>query len=586
MGLPVPAASDRRVWDDVDEPTIRGLLARGEATLGEPWPLPLASGYARFHRDGDRDSYEQILWARQERLTRAAVLAAATLDPRWIDEAADGVILLCEQSSWCWPAHDETFRRHGAVVPTVTDPWVDLGAGDVAALLAWTDHLLGDQFDERMPGVRARIRHEVQLRVLRPFQQRRDWRWLGLDGPVGNWTAWIHGDILTAALQLEPDPGLIGAAVAGLRRFAAGLPADGAIDEGYHYWWFGACRLLEALELIGEDPPPTETVAFPHRMQLGDPWHLNHADGPARPLPDMPWAALHRAARRAGDFEAQAYAAAHRRPQDGVAHESDGVGRVIRALTDPQWVAARPGPAPLPRDVWLPSTQVRIARPRAGSAAGLTLAIKGGHNDEHHNHNDVGSFVVALGGVPVVVDPGRPTYTAQTFGPDRYSIWTMRSGWHNVPTIGGAEQEPGREFAARAVAAGDDGLLLDIAGAYPRTHVKSWVRDARLDRTAGRITLRDAWEITPAAGEAPTLIHLVLAGDVTAGPGRAEVIALDGAGVLMLTWEPAVPCRTVVRELDDPQLSGVWGERLTRLDIDVTGLGTVGSLELTCEERR
>ena len=51
---------------------------------------------------------------------------------------------------------------------------------------------------------------------------------------------------------------------------------------------------------------------------------------------------------------------------------------------------------------------------------GLTLAAKGGHNGESHNHNDVGSFIVAVDGVPAVADAGRPTYTAQTFGPDRY----------------------------------------------------------------------------------------------------------------------------------------------------------------------
>lgn len=585
MSLPVPTATDRRVWDDVDEPTLRALAARAEADRGAPWPVPLASGYARYFRDGDRDEYEQVLWARQERLTRAAVLAAATLDPMWIDDVADGVTLLCEQSSWCWPAHDDTYARHGAIVPTVTDPYVDLGAGDVAALLAWVDHLLGEQLDERVPGLRARIRHEVDRRVLTPFQQRRDWHWLGLDGPVGNWTAWIHGDILAAALQLRPDPDLIDLAVAGLDRFAAALPPDGAIDEGYHYWWNGACRLLEALELAGRPGPPTETVAFPHRMHLGGPWHLNHADGPARPAPDLPWAALHRAARRAGDREAMAYAAAHRRPDQGVAHESEGLGRMLRALTDPEWVDARPAPAPLPRDVWLPSTQVRVARPQAGSAAGLTLAVKGGHNGEHHNHNDVGSFVVALGGVPVIVDAGRPTYTAQTFGPDRYSIWTMQSGWHNVPTIRGTQQRAGREFQARSVTATDDGITLDVAGAYPRTDVR-WVRTAELDRTTGRIVVRDAWEMAPAEGEAPTVLHLLLAGAVSTAPGRAEVTALDGAGVLTLTWSPAVPCRTVVRDLDDPMLSSVWGERLTRLDIDVTGIGPIGSLELTCEEQR
>ena len=89
------------------------------------------------------------------------------------------------------------------------------------------------------------------------------------------------------------------------------------------------------------------------------------------------------------------------------------------------------------------------------SAAGLTLAVKGGHNGEHHNHNDVGSFVVASDGVPVIVDAGRPTYTAQTFGPDRYAIWTMQSGWHNVPVIGGREQLPGAAHAARDVVGRD-----------------------------------------------------------------------------------------------------------------------------------
>ena len=44
-------------------------------------------------------------------------------------------------------------------------------------------------------------------------------------------------------------------------------------------------------------------------------------------------------------------------------------------------------------------------------------------------------MVVAAGGVPVLIDPGRPTYTAQTFGPRRYEIWTMRGDWHNVPLV-------------------------------------------------------------------------------------------------------------------------------------------------------
>jgi hypothetical protein len=600
--LPVPPATDRGTWADgrVDEPTLRDLRGRGRAELGTPWPVPLGSGYARYFRDGDRDGYEQVVFAREQRLSRAAVLAAVTLDPAWIDEAADGAVLLCEQSSWCWPAHDDTYQRHASVLPTVTDPYLDLGAGEVAGQLAWLDHLLGDQFDRRVPGLRARIRHEVDRRVLTPFQSRRDWHWLGLDGDVHNWNPWIHGNVLVAALRLVDDPArratLVDLVVEGLDRYAASLPADGAIDEGYAYWWNGACRLLEALDVLayatggalGDLPLDAlrETVAFPHRVHLGGAWYLNLADGQARPPRHQPWDALHRAARRIGDRDAEAHAAAHRRPAGPAGHESHGLGRLLRALTDRAWLAAVPGSSPLPRDTWFASTQVLLARPEAGTPSGLTLAAKGGHNGEHHNHNDVGSVVVAVGGVPVLVDAGRPTYTRQTFGPDRYDIWTMQSSWHNVPEIAGQAQPAGSAYAARdvRVTVGDDGsaLTMDLAAAYPPgPAVRRWRRTAGLDRQTGRVTVTDTWD-----ADGPSRLHYLIAGELRLGDGQAEIIAPYGAGVVRLRWEPGVPVTTTVRELDDPMLSDVWGGRLTRLEMDVTALGPVGRLDLDMEEQR
>lgn len=594
--LPVPSAEQ---WADrVPRDAVRSLVDGARADLGSPWPQPRASAAARVHRDGDRDGYEQEVFARQRRLSRAVVAALSDDDPRYLDAVADGVWLLCEQSSWCWPAHDDTFRRHGSVLATVTDPFLDLGAGEVVGQLAWIDHVLGSRLDDRYPGLRRRIRHEARLRVIDPFLRRRDWHWLGLDGHVHNWNPWIHGNVLVAALVLCDDTPererIVALAAQGLDRYVAALPDDGAIDEGYAYWWNGACRALEALDLLAYatdgawDPVPAvpalrETVAFPHRSHLGGPWYVNLADGPARPPAEQPWHALHRAARAVGDDDARRHAAAQRRDGAAPATEDAGLGRLLRALTDDAWVAETHGSSPLPADVWLASTQVWLARERAGSDAGLTVVLKGGHNAENHNHNDVGSVIVASDGVPVIVDAGRPTYTAQTFGPDRYEIWTMQSDWHSIPRIAGSAQPAGAAFAAsdpRVTRTNDlSELDLEIAGAYPPGAAGSWRRRATLRRRSRDVVIDDRWE---AAGPG-TEVRLLLAGTVTTGAGWAHVVPLDGARPVRITWPADAPHAIVVRELDDPMLSGVWGPHLTRLAV---GVDDRAELRVTVEQER
>lgn len=610
--LPVPAADRRQVWDGdhglLDRATVHDLQRRAGAERGTWWPQPLLRSYARCFRDGDREEYEALIAERQWRLSRATVLAAVTQEQSWLDEVADGVLLLCEQSTWCWPAHEELPRRLGQVLPSPDEPFLDLGAGEVVGQLAWVDQVLGAMLDERAPGLRARIRREARTRVIEPFLQRRDWHWLGLDGDAHNWNPWIHGNVIVAALRLVDDPAqrarTIALAVEGLDRYLAVLPDDGAIDEGYGYWWNGACRALEALDLLHHAtdgaldafaiPPLRATVAFPHRMHLGGDWYLNVSDNPARQPEQPPWHSLYRAALRVGDDDARRHAAAHRRPGEPVADERQGLGRLLRALTDRDWLDASCARSPLPREVWLPSTQVLLARCEPGTARGLTLAIKGGHNGENHNHNDVGSVVVAVNGVPVLVDAGRPTYTAQTFGPDRYAIWTMRSSWHNVPEIRGTAQATGAAFAARAVTVdlADDtaALRLDLAGAYPRPDVRHWWRTARLDRRHDRVTIVDEWSFTdprPADGGcAPTCLHLLLAGEVELADGRITITAPQAAGTVILSWSAAAAqVQAEVRILDDPWLTRVWGDHLTRLTISPGDLPN-GTLTLTAEVGR
>ena len=73
--LPVAPASDRSVWSAaasaVDAVGVRELLGRAQADLAEVWGVPLASAAARVHRDGNRDAWEAVVFARQRRLSRS-----------------------------------------------------------------------------------------------------------------------------------------------------------------------------------------------------------------------------------------------------------------------------------------------------------------------------------------------------------------------------------------------------------------------------------------------------------------------------------------------------------------------------------
>ena len=217
---------------------------------------------------------------------------------------------------------------------------------------------------------------------------------------------------------------------------------------------------------------------------------------------------LHRWAVRLGDPDAAAHAAAmcHRRteptPPPGWAASCTRCSnaRVLTRQSDATSACGRHVPAIGP-DHGGP------AKPRERRTDSL-LAAKGGHNGEHHNHRDVGSVVVAVDGVPLLVDAGQPTYTAQTFGPDRYGIRAMQSDWHSVPAPFGLEQGTGRSTFAAGV--------LQEPTPEGRSWSSAWERPtvstpraldpdlAELHRDPGRIVIDDRWDLPRTArGNAP-----------------------------------------------------------------------------------
>lgn len=100
------------------------------------------------------------------------------------------------------------------------------------------------------------------------------------------------------------------------------------------------------------------------------------------------------------------------------------------------------------------------------------------------------------------IELGAPEYTADTFGPKRYSLLATRSSGHSLPIVNGHEQASGRESAAQVlvVEAGPSlvRVRLDLTGAYPAAAGHHF-RDNR-----GEESCAWRWYWTPSTAEPST----------------------------------------------------------------------------------
>jgi hypothetical protein len=137
-------------------------------------------------------------------------------------------------------------------------------------------------------------------------------------------------------------------------------------------------------------------------------------------------------------------------------------------------------------DYWLPDAQWLISR-HVNSQASYVFAAKGGHNDEPHNHNDVGHFILYGEGQTWLADLGSGLYTADYFGEQRYQIPCNASFGHSVPIINGCYQSAGAKHRATVtyiqLGEGTNELELELASAYEDVHLQGLRRCLKWHKT-------------------------------------------------------------------------------------------------------
>jgi hypothetical protein len=570
-----------------------------------------------YYKTGDYMDFQKTNFSRRHKLRDLVTAECIEGYGRFIDDIVDGIWLLCEESFWGLPPNtwvraseedqvensNQKLDTIRTVLPDIERPGVDLWVGETAGVLAWTAYLLKDQLDAISPLIVDRVIHEVKARVLDPCLDR-NFLWMGFLGQeVGNWNPWCNSNWLTCILLLEPDESrrqqAVEKSLLSLDHFLNTYGPDGGCNEGPSYWGRAVACLFDCLELLNsatggsldlyDQPLIQEMAAYIYRVHIDERYYVNFADAPGSIgiSSDL----VYRLGVRVGDNRLKEFGAWAARNQ-----ESTFAGSLIRelpALFNAAQLKTDNASAPLARDAWLLDIQVKTARSREGTSDGLYLAVKGGHNREHHNHNDVGNFIIYTDGLPAIIDAGVGTYTRKNSGPDRYDIWTMKSGYHNLPTIDGMHQGYGREFSARVIDQSSDDfsslIQLDIAEAYPpEAGIESWTRTLTLNRSQD-VRLEEAYVLTDSPRE--LTLSLITPCKVSIGSDvlHLETRIIDSgrqSGALDILYDPAALVAHVEEiEMDDPKLQASWGKKLFRILLRVEQPEKQGNWSLLFKQR-
>lgn len=387
-------------------------------------------GYGKYLENGSRKEFEDAYFGVRKQLTALGLYLMWNAKKDAVDYFNELLWSVSNEFSWCLAAH-LGFNMEG--FPEEPDKIIDLFASETAATLS---ELVVLHEDKIHPVLRKHVINQVKERVLTPFLEKK-WGW---ETSLNNWCAVCSGSVGMAALMIEEgdrQEAILRKVEEAMEYYLKCFGEDGETVEGIGYWVYGfgyyiyytAMRkeLDSSYKLSEATLHRIRNIAkFPQTIQISKEVFLPFSDASAKTM--IPTGLVSYLNKEYGiippvcdqitpfDFE-HCYRFAHISRNLWWTDNSAFCHRLtptVKYFKDAQWLIQR--------------------------SEHSFFAIKGGTNAEEHNHNDVGSFIVALDGELFLTDLGAGPYTAGYFGPQRYEYAHTRSYWHNVPIINGKEQ--------------------------------------------------------------------------------------------------------------------------------------------------
>lgn len=455
------------------------LKSYAERALKEPMPSLSFRLYRQFSDTGERKAYEEAYFDRRGRLAAVAMLALDTARPDALQALEEMLWDVCGEYTWCLPAHLGTGEINQV------DGNIDLFAAETVHMLAEIVTIYTERLDRL---VLERVRSEAERRIFKPlYREQRKFHWQTADH---NWSAVCGGCCGMAALLLLEDEFTlresISHTVSCMNAFFCGYGEDGGCAEGIGYWVYGFGYFIYYAEMLREysegeldllaGPKIADIAAFPLRVHLSGGTYVNYSDSAEQE--EIPSGLLSLLSSRVGlqidlplhiplltDDPCHRWAHLLRNvmwSDPAVYGDECASGQAERGFIFQNlgWMIAKGS---------LDSPDTKRMN---GGPLQVAISVKGGHNDEPHNHNDLGQFIIHCGGENILCDPGAGLYTQAYFAPGRERLFHISSSGHNVPLIEGQEQSSGRQAQAHVLEAklaegrGELNTTLDLTSAY------------------------------------------------------------------------------------------------------------------------
>lgn len=490
--------SDRAAWSALAA-QFQSQIKQAVSMLSESFPAWSDDAYSDYLHTGSRTRGNQMIGARERWLAPLVLAECAEGRGRFLPRIAMVLDQLSTQPTWNESANDADLRDFGTPRYRQT---ISLDSATLGQNIAEAFYLLGDQLPAE---TRQHIQAALEQRIYAPMRA-------ALATPPGywwmtrysNWNAVCLDGVTGAALAALPSREgralFVAAAEIYSPNYLRSFSDSGYGVEGIGYWSYGFSHYADLREAIWaathgkidlySNPKARNVALFSIQFQMLPGNYAAFGDAHFMSTPSAPLVAY---VEKTFGIQTTATSSPRKPANNSLVDE------VRDAFPNHSELAENSNADILGLRTYYADPGVLVDRPAPGGS--LAVTIKAGGNGGH-SHNDIGSFVIALGATQPVGDPGGPNfYTVDTFSSKRLTSRLINSYGHPVPVIGGALQKDATKLHPKVLSTSftpqQDSITIDMTTAYDAPTLKSLSRTMRYSRDRkGSVEIADNFQLT------------------------------------------------------------------------------------------